>query len=83
MATLAEVLAENTVPGDLFQKLEDHRVRCFACGHRCTIKEDSAGICKVRFNQKGVLRIQRKSTQGKLLMEIIASGKQIKLRLKT
>jgi pyruvate formate lyase activating enzyme len=39
-------------------RLEDDRaVRCLACGHRCFIKEGRAGICKVRFNHGGELRV--------------------------
>ncbi len=28
-----------------------------ACGHRCLIRERRRGICKVRFNQDGVLKV--------------------------
>ncbi|MFQ5913661.1 MAG: AmmeMemoRadiSam system radical SAM enzyme [Nitrospinota bacterium] len=54
-STLAEVLDARTCEGDLYEPLEDHRVRCFACGHRCLILEGRRGICKVRFNQGGRL----------------------------
>jgi pyruvate formate lyase activating enzyme len=57
MAQLAEVLAKYTAPGDLYQKLEGNRVRCVACGHRCRIPDGALGICKVRFNQGGTLRV--------------------------
>jgi pyruvate formate lyase activating enzyme len=39
----------------LYEKLPDQRVRCFLCNHKCSIKEDSAGICGVRKNNKGTL----------------------------
>jgi pyruvate formate lyase activating enzyme len=32
-------------------------VRCFACGHRCLVREGREGICKVRFNEGGTLRV--------------------------
>jgi pyruvate formate lyase activating enzyme len=33
------------------------RLRCFACGHRCPIPEGAMGVCKVRFNDGGTLRV--------------------------
>lgn len=54
--TLAEVLDCRTVEGTLW-KTEGERVRCFACGHRCLIGEGKRGICKVRFNRGGKLRV--------------------------
>lgn len=32
-------------------------VQCLACGHRCRIPLGASGICKVRFNEDGVLRV--------------------------
>lgn len=32
-------------------------VICLACGHRCRIREERAGICKVRFNEGGKLKV--------------------------
>jgi len=57
MATLATVLDELTVEGSLYQALPDNTVRCYACGHRCLIKEGRRGICKVRFNLGGKLQV--------------------------
>jgi pyruvate formate lyase activating enzyme len=57
MARLTEILDKNTVPGDLCEKTEGNDVRCFACGHRCLISEGARGVCKVRFNQGGILRV--------------------------
>jgi len=54
---LAEVLARHTREGELYEKLPESRVRCFACGHRCLIPPGHEGICKVRFNDAGVLRV--------------------------
>jgi len=39
----------------LYQKLEDKKVQCHLCAHRCTIAEGHRGICLVRENQDGVL----------------------------
>jgi pyruvate formate lyase activating enzyme len=57
MSTLAAILDELTVEGELYEKLADDAVRCFACGHRCLIREGRRGICQVRFNEGGVLRV--------------------------
>ncbi len=32
-------------------------MRCLACGHRCLIGEGRRGICRVRYNQGGQLRV--------------------------
>jgi pyruvate formate lyase activating enzyme len=53
--TLAERLAGQTCEGELYEKLDRDRVRCFACGHACPISEGFAGVCKVRFNRGGKL----------------------------
>jgi pyruvate formate lyase activating enzyme len=57
MAKLAEILEAYTVPGELYEKLDRNRVRCFACGHRCRIPDGARGVCKVRFNRGGTLRV--------------------------
>lgn len=57
MPTLAEILAENTRVGDLWEPIERNRIRCYACGHECPIAEGQAGVCKVRFNLGGQLRV--------------------------
>jgi pyruvate formate lyase activating enzyme len=54
---LSETLQQLTVEGDLYEKIDEHRVRCFACGHRCPIPEGAAGVCKVRYNEGGVLKV--------------------------
>jgi len=55
--SLAQVLDEMTVEGELYEKLEDEAVRCYACAHRCLIKPGRRGICQVRFNEGGTLRV--------------------------
>lgn len=57
MASAADVLDALTAPGELLEKLEDGAVRCTACAHRCLIRPGKRGICKVRFNQGGGLRV--------------------------
>ena len=54
---LARLLARHTREGELVETLEDERVRCVACGHRCRIPPGREGICRVRFNEGGVLRV--------------------------
>ena len=54
---LAEVLARRTAEGELYEKLPHDRVRCFACGHRCLIPPGFDGVCRVRFNEDGVLKV--------------------------
>jgi len=55
MSTLGEVLDRMTVEGELYDSLPDNTVRCYACGHRCLIREGRRGICQVRFNRGGKL----------------------------
>ena len=57
MSTLASVLDEMTAEGELCEKLPDGSVRCFACAHCCLIREGKRGICQVRFNRGGLLRV--------------------------
>ena len=58
----AEVKLENlldslTVSGELCEKHADGSLTCYACGHRCLIKLGRRGICKVRYNDDGQLRV--------------------------
>ena len=55
--TLAQLLARQTREGELYERLENDRVRCFACGHRCLIPPGRDGVCRVRFNDGGRLRV--------------------------
>ena len=59
MRTLVDILDEMTVEGKLYESLPDGAVRCFACGHRCLIREGKRGICQVRFNRGGKLFVPR------------------------
>lgn len=55
---LKELLHDNTMTSapELVAALGDDRVRCLACGHRCTILPGRSGVCRVRFNDAGTLR---------------------------
>ena len=57
--SLASRLDLLTQPGDLTQPLIDKPgwVRCTACAHQCKIGPGRRGICQVRFNAAGVLRV--------------------------
>jgi len=39
----------------IYEKLSGNKVRCFLCNHKCTIAENSTGICGVRRNNNGTL----------------------------
>src|ERR1035437_7293370 len=53
---LAEVLRRHPAAGSLW-RAEGERIRCVACGHRCLIGAGRSGICRVRFNLDGQLRV--------------------------
>ncbi len=57
--TIGDLLDALTVPGELYEKKPDNSVVCYACGHRCKIREGRRGICQVRFNDGGTLRVPR------------------------
>ncbi len=54
---LARTLSELTRDGEIYDRLPGGAVRCHACGHRCFIPDGRPGICKVRFNEAGVLKV--------------------------
>lgn len=57
MTSLESLLDGLTREGELYEPQADGAVRCHACGHRCLIREGKRGICQVRFNQGGKLRV--------------------------
>lgn len=57
MPSLAQKLDPLTARAELYEKLDNNAVRCTACGHRCLIREGKRGICQVRFNEGGELRV--------------------------
>jgi len=40
----------------LYKPLEDNKVKCNLCSHRCVIKNGRRGICGVRQNEDGILK---------------------------
>src|SRR6185503_4626837 len=56
--TLDDLLRRLTAPSapELERKLDDGRIQCLSCGHRCKIGEGKCGVCRVRFVEGGVLR---------------------------
>ncbi len=66
MPTLRTILDARVREADpcLYEKLDNNRVRCFACGHCCPIPEGQAGVCKVRYNRGGTLFVPWGYTAG-------------------
>ena len=58
---LKELLNDNTMlsAAALAVPEKEGRVRCLACGHRCSILPGRSGVCRVRFNADGELRAPR------------------------
>ncbi len=50
-------LDKSTRPGELVQELGEGKLLCIACGHRCELKSGQRGVCKVRFNEEGILKV--------------------------
>jgi pyruvate formate lyase activating enzyme len=59
LQSLKEMLHGFTAPAAeaLIERKEDGAIQCFACGHRCLVKPGRDGICRVRFNEDGVLLV--------------------------
>src|ERR671923_2555691 len=59
MPSLADVLATRTADAapELVRTIARGRIQCLACGHACPIPDGAMGVCKVRFNQGGTLRV--------------------------
>jgi pyruvate formate lyase activating enzyme len=59
MPTLQDTLAARTrdAAPELVEHIDRGRIRCYACGHQCPIPEGAMGVCKVRFNSGGRLRV--------------------------
>jgi pyruvate formate lyase activating enzyme len=59
VSTLRTILDQRVREADpqLYEKLDNNRLRCFSCGHCCPIPEGQPGVCKVRFNRDGTLYV--------------------------
>ena len=57
--SLKQLLHEYTAPADpaLVEVREGGDIQCFACGHRCLVKPGRDGICRVRYNDGGTLKV--------------------------
>lgn len=59
LATLKQALHQCTAPAAeaLIEVRVDGDIQCFACGHCCIVKPGRDGVCRVRFNEAGTLRV--------------------------
>ena len=59
LKSLKDMLHQHVAPAaeELIRHEADGAVRCFACGHRCLVKPGRDGVCRVRFNDNGVLKV--------------------------
>jgi pyruvate formate lyase activating enzyme len=59
LQSLKNQLHQFSVPAAeaLIQRQPDGAIQCFACGHRCLVKPGRDGVCRVRFNDNGVLKV--------------------------
>lgn len=55
--SLERFLDDRSAPGTFFTRRDDGSVECFACAHRCRLKDGQRGICRVRFNRGGEFRV--------------------------
>lgn len=55
--SLRTLLEARTAASALHQVQSDGIVRCAACAHRCALGDSETGICGVRFNRRGELRV--------------------------
>lgn len=53
---LKTLLEDNTKEAELYETQEDGRLLCYACGHECKIPEGRPGVCRVRYNDNGILK---------------------------
>lgn len=58
-SSLKEAFHARTTPAaeELIEHLDGGAVRCHACGHRCLVKPGRDGVCRVRYNDAGTLRV--------------------------
>ncbi len=56
MNTMLEVPSMPADPA-LYEEMGGRRIRCLACAHRCTMGPGGTGICRVRSNREGEMRV--------------------------
>lgn len=54
---LVEIIDPLTREGELFVRLDNGMVRCTACAHLCRIRPGGRGVCQVRYNLDGQLKV--------------------------
>ncbi len=54
---LEDKMRKYSAPAELSERLNDGNVRCLACAHKCAIQPGGSGVCKVRFNEGGTLKV--------------------------
>jgi pyruvate formate lyase activating enzyme len=54
---LKETALDRHAAEGILYRLEAEGIRCVACGHRCLLRPGQRGVCKVRFNVEGRLRV--------------------------
>src|ERR1700721_1566574 len=59
LKSLGQMLHQFSAPAApaLIEPKENGDVQCFACGHRCLVKPGRDGVCHVRFNDNGILKV--------------------------
>jgi pyruvate formate lyase activating enzyme len=59
LQSLKQTLHRFSAPAaeELIERQPDGAIQCFACGHRCVVKPGRDGVCRVRFNEGGVLQV--------------------------
>jgi len=62
--TAKNILDNNTRAGELVLAAEKDSLICTACGHRCRLRPGQRGVCKVRYNEEGVLKVPCNYTAG-------------------
>jgi pyruvate formate lyase activating enzyme len=54
---LSKVIDPLVKEGELYEKLPEGAVHCYACAHHCKIKPGARGVCQVRYNVGGTLYV--------------------------
>lgn len=59
LRNLKDALHQYSAPAtpELVAPREDGAIQCFACGHRCVVLPGRDGVCRVRYNDNGTLKV--------------------------